>query len=488
MKPNNFERELPDGYRVVKTIDAKSKKLGIIFNSIAFLVVVAVVAMAFIPLLINTERLEDAEDVYFLGFFLLVSIFVYMILHEIVHGIAYKVQTGEKLTFGLSWSCAFCGVPKIFTYRKTALISVLAPLVVFTIVFIPLLIISYFINANIYLMLAVLFGLHLGGSSGDIYVAYLLLVKYKDDTTLMNDTGPKMTMFVYDEALKDVFDEKTEQFINEFNQSIEDERSGTARERKKASNILGSKIVSIIGIVLFSIGAILNTMFVFLREGMLYENPYKFYESVGFYLAIISAVGIVLFALSLKRFLIVKSIIVIILVFIGPILLLLGALDAGRQASYTTDINNYGVYDYPEYMPDYFPKEITDKMTPVKYSYYFDYSWDWCYELYLEVEMTEEEYQSYKTKYENELVECWYDKDYKEYIMSDELNHYNNQDGEDYANGPWIEKIIFNDDDKVVIFWALCGIDPFYYENSAFFESFSVDPQEYEKMTKEEEK
>jgi len=41
-----------------------------------------------------------------------------------------------------------------------------------------------------------IFALHLGGCSGDIYITYLLLKKYRDPRTLMNDTGPKMTLYV----------------------------------------------------------------------------------------------------------------------------------------------------------------------------------------------------------------------------------------------------------------------------------------------------
>ena len=197
MKHQNFEKEIPAGYKQALHINATDVKLGIIFNLIAFVVLAAVMVIAFLPLDINT-LLETAKNgigiVTMLVF--IISMLLYIVLHELVHGIAYKALTGEKLTFGMSWSCAFCGVPHIYVYRKTALISVLAPFTVFTLIFIPLTVALYFVNPVYYLLSAVIFGMHLGGCSGDLYVTFLLLCKYKSPKTLMRDTGPEQFFFI----------------------------------------------------------------------------------------------------------------------------------------------------------------------------------------------------------------------------------------------------------------------------------------------------
>ena len=200
MKNKNFEKELPKGYTEVKHIDAKNAKFGLIFNLIAMAVLLLVVAAAALSLL-PSGRLAGVFDMNLPQFVLAYVVFfalmfVYIILHELVHGIAYKALTGERLTFGVSWSCAFCGVPNIYTYRKTALISVIAPFLTFTVIFIPVLIALYFISPLYYLIAAFIFGLHLGGCSGDLYVTYLLTVKYKDKMTLMRDTGPEQFFYV----------------------------------------------------------------------------------------------------------------------------------------------------------------------------------------------------------------------------------------------------------------------------------------------------
>lgn len=201
MKGRNFERELPAGYKQALYIDARNAKFGIIFNLIALAVLFLVMVAAVFSLSLNGKLSADVFDIelhelifaYLVFFALMLG---YIVLHELVHGIAYKALTGERLTFGVSWSCAFCGVPHIYTYRRTAMISVIAPFAVFTVIFIPILIALYFVNPLYYLIAAFIFGLHLGGCSGDLYVMYLLTVRFRDKKTLMRDTGPEQFFYV----------------------------------------------------------------------------------------------------------------------------------------------------------------------------------------------------------------------------------------------------------------------------------------------------
>ena len=119
----------------------------------------------------------------------------YIILHELTHGAVYKALTKEKLRFGITWSAAFCGVPDIYTYRDTALKSLGAPLVLFSVILIPLLIWLYRVDAGWYLVAGVIFSLHISGCIGDLYMTALFLTKFKDPATLMRDTGPEQWIY-----------------------------------------------------------------------------------------------------------------------------------------------------------------------------------------------------------------------------------------------------------------------------------------------------
>ena len=197
----NYELELPQNYDLIYHIDAKSKKVGMIFTVVSLVVLLVVMGVAVIPLIGNFNvELSDTKYLYAYLVFM-VTMCAYIVLHELVHGIAYYGLTKQKLTFGLTWSCAFCGVPNIYCYRKTALIALVSPLIVFTLVFVPLTIWLYFIDPIYYLMSAFVLGLHLGGCCGDIFMTYLLLTRFKNKKTLIKDTGP--AQFIYLERVED---------------------------------------------------------------------------------------------------------------------------------------------------------------------------------------------------------------------------------------------------------------------------------------------
>lgn len=185
-----FEKELPTGYKEALTVDAKNTKFGIIINVAAIVPLVLIVGATYFVV----KPMDFFENYSMLrNFILLVSMAVYIVLHELVHGLAYKLLTKQKLKFGMSLTVAFCGVPDIYVYRTPALIALLAPFVTFTIVFgLAVLLLP---NDWDKVFASVLLGLHVGGCGGDLYDTILYLFKLKDPETLMRDTGPKQTFY-----------------------------------------------------------------------------------------------------------------------------------------------------------------------------------------------------------------------------------------------------------------------------------------------------
>ncbi len=193
-----FESELPEGYSEVFSIDARQKKTGLILNAVSFLVQ-GILYLICIPLLyIGGEPNFDltlTELIISMTVFG-VSALLYIILHELTHGAAYKLLTKQKLSFGLSWSCAFCGVPNIYVYRGAALVALTSPLILFTIILAPITVWLYFVHPIYYIMSLIIFGLHIGGCSGDGYMTLLLLFKFKDKALLLRDTGPCQWIYI----------------------------------------------------------------------------------------------------------------------------------------------------------------------------------------------------------------------------------------------------------------------------------------------------
>ena len=192
MEHKTFEKEVPEGYKLVYHIDAANKKTGLLLT-LGSLVIAAVVL--FIIFKAAAPGAFDFENLLIYYVILMVALIAYIVLHELVHGAVYKALTHQKLTFGITWSAAFCGVPDVYTYRDTALKSLVAPLCVFSLILIPLTIWLRNVDAGWYFVCGFLLAMHLSGCIGDIYMTLLFLFKYKDPKTLMRDTGPEQWIY-----------------------------------------------------------------------------------------------------------------------------------------------------------------------------------------------------------------------------------------------------------------------------------------------------
>lgn len=196
-RAKNFERVLPKGYKAVARINAKRKDTAIALSLGSLGITVVTFLIFLIPLFKSGIDLSDVsagEFFLFYGIFV-VSTLAYIILHELTHGVVYKLLTGERLTFGITPAAAFCGVPNIYTYRRCALAAILAPLTVFTFLIGAVVFVLSFINPLYYIGFSFIFALHLGGCIGDGYLGFLLLSKYKSNDVLMKDTGPEQIIY-----------------------------------------------------------------------------------------------------------------------------------------------------------------------------------------------------------------------------------------------------------------------------------------------------
>ncbi len=193
----NYYNTLPEGYREVRVIDAKKGSTSALFTLFSILLTV----LALVPIVLSCDYssvlLSFHEAKTLIAYFVMFAgLIVYIILHELTHGIAYKSLTHQKLTYGFTLTVAFCGVPDVYTSRKTALIALAAPFVTFSAILIPVVVWLHSVSLLYYLAVGFIFASHFGGCVGDLYMMYLLLFKYRDSRTLMNDTGPKQTIYI----------------------------------------------------------------------------------------------------------------------------------------------------------------------------------------------------------------------------------------------------------------------------------------------------
>ena len=179
------------GYKECTRIDlVKNKKEALLVN--IYGIIIMVVMAVFIPLLIMDGIIEFNLETTFPLFFivLLISLILYIPLHEIVHGIVLKNYTDEKLSFGWKLVYAYCGSKEAVVNRKEYYAVALAPLLVFSVVFISLMV----LNPSLSLVWYVMEIMNVSGSVGDIYVS-IKLRKEKSRDILITDSGTDMSFW-----------------------------------------------------------------------------------------------------------------------------------------------------------------------------------------------------------------------------------------------------------------------------------------------------
>ena len=98
-----FEKQLPSNYEERLVVDAKDNKTILWINIISILIMIVCIALAFIfnpSFNIIDDYLENDNTLIYLLIFIVLT-FIYLILHELTHGIVYNLFAKQKLTLGL---------------------------------------------------------------------------------------------------------------------------------------------------------------------------------------------------------------------------------------------------------------------------------------------------------------------------------------------------------------------------------------------------
>ena len=122
----HYENSIPEDYVLVKKVDAKSdKKLIAAYTFLSFVPLIIIAPVLFIiARYCNGYCVIDRfyDDFVIVALFVTcIILLVYVILHELVHGITYKIFTGSKLTFGITLTVVFAVCPKYMSAKKRLL-------------------------------------------------------------------------------------------------------------------------------------------------------------------------------------------------------------------------------------------------------------------------------------------------------------------------------------------------------------------------------
>lgn len=183
---------LPDGYRQLTVIDLeKDKKVFWSVNllSLALAAGIFVVGILAVPLDFGLDA-SDLVAGWILPFAVLFGgAFLYIFLHEAVHGIFMYAFSRVRPHFGFRSVFVYAGSNAFFD-KKQYIIIALAPVVIWGMV---LLIVCLFCQGTWFWAVYFIQILNVSGAAGDLYVTLRMSAYPKD--ILVQDTGTCMTVY-----------------------------------------------------------------------------------------------------------------------------------------------------------------------------------------------------------------------------------------------------------------------------------------------------
>lgn len=183
---------LPDGYREIKRVDFRAdKQLMILINVWAIAITVVMVIIGFVirpttdtspgGLMSLMTLLRTAA--------VIVSVAVYIVLHELVHGVFIKRYSGKKAKYGFVGLYAYAGSGAYFGKRQYLTIA-LSPVLLLGI---GLLLLGIFMPPAWFWVIYIVQITNISGAVGDYYITRLARKLPSD--ILVKDEGVSMVIY-----------------------------------------------------------------------------------------------------------------------------------------------------------------------------------------------------------------------------------------------------------------------------------------------------
>lgn len=183
---------LPEDYKEILSIDLqKDKKLAILVNVLAIIIAaIMAVPMHFAVPISTLFDMSNGLSAYAIRFvILMVAIVIYMILHELVHGITMKICGTKKVKYGFTGLYAYAGSTDYYDKRSYIIIA-LAPVVVWGFV---LAVTNAFVPPEWFWVVYFIQICNISGAAGDMYVTLKFSKLPKD--ILVSDYGVGMKVY-----------------------------------------------------------------------------------------------------------------------------------------------------------------------------------------------------------------------------------------------------------------------------------------------------
>ena len=184
--------KLPEDYRQIYSIDLqKNTKMMLLVNALAILIAALMaVPMHFVVPISTLFDMTGGIEAYTTRFTVLIGLLVlYMVLHELVHGIAMMICGTKKVKYGFTGMYAYACSDDYYT-KKPYLFIALAPVVLWGVV---LAVINPLVPTPWFWVIYMIQITNLSGAAGD----FLVTVKFirMPEDILVKDHGVGMVVY-----------------------------------------------------------------------------------------------------------------------------------------------------------------------------------------------------------------------------------------------------------------------------------------------------
>ena len=183
---------LPEDYGEIYSLNLqKDKRTAIIVNLLALAIAaVMAVSMNFFVPVTSVFDMSGGIVRYFLRLAALIVLMVlYMVLHELVHGVAMKLCGTKRVKYGFIGLYAFAGSEDYYD-KKSYIFIALAPIVLWGTV---LAAVNFFVPTEWFWIVYMIQLINISGAAGDLFAAVKFSRMPKD--ILIQDSGVSMRVF-----------------------------------------------------------------------------------------------------------------------------------------------------------------------------------------------------------------------------------------------------------------------------------------------------
>lgn len=184
--------ELPENYELILEIDLKNNKVQsqkVSLMSLTIFVVMFIAMSIFVPITSFFDLSEGTFKPFLKIVALAICMFLYIILHELVHALFMKAYGAKKVDFGVKGMYAFAGCKEYFSKGPYLFIAI-APVLFLGIILLAVnLIVPYDYIWFVYFIQLI----NLSGAAGDLFVFFTFLKL--DKSLLIQDTGVEMKVY-----------------------------------------------------------------------------------------------------------------------------------------------------------------------------------------------------------------------------------------------------------------------------------------------------